>query len=77
MQRYPSPIGERPVHDEPARGGPRAMLDAARRSKGLLLAALAVMACTACASLPPSASNATGADTCVGPISYCDIFFGS
>ncbi|CAB3761072.1 hypothetical protein [Paraburkholderia solisilvae] len=77
MRGHHSAIGERRVHDEPARHGPRAMLDAAHRSKGLLLASLAVLACTACASLPPSGSSATGANTCVGPVSYCDIFFGS
>jgi hypothetical protein len=55
----------------------RIVLDTARRSKGLLLVAAAVFACSACASLPPSGANAGDASTCTGPVSYCNIFFGS
>jgi hypothetical protein len=61
-----------------SRRGPRAMLAAARRSKGLVLAAVAVFAVSACASsLPPSGANANNANACTGPVSYCNIFFGS
>ncbi|MDQ7978526.1 hypothetical protein QYH69_14845 [Paraburkholderia sp. SARCC-3016] len=62
---------------ESPRRGLRAMLDTARRSKGLLLVAAAVFAVSACASLPPSGANANNANACTGPISYCNIFFGS
>ncbi|CAB3755374.1 hypothetical protein LMG29542_02574 [Paraburkholderia humisilvae] len=77
MQRNPTPIARHSVRGESRRRGLRVILDTARRSKGLWLAAAAVFAFSACASLPPSDSNATNANACVGPVSYCNIFFGS
>ncbi|MFC0399716.1 hypothetical protein [Paraburkholderia rhizosphaerae] len=77
MQRNHSPLDEQSVCGASRRRGLRATLDAARRSKGLWLAAIAIFALSACASLPPSGSNATSANACVGPVSYCNIFFGS
>jgi hypothetical protein len=77
MQLHHSPIDEQAVRDQARRRGPRVMLNAARRSKGLLLGAAAVFVFAGCASFPPSGSNANNANACVGPVSYCNIFFGS
>jgi hypothetical protein len=77
MQRNHTPNEAQSDRGESRRHGPRVMLDAVRRSKGMWLAAAAVFAFAGCASLPPSASNATSANACVGPVSYCNIFFGS
>ncbi len=51
-----------------------AFLKKMRRPNALLLATLATLAFSGCASLPPSHNDANG---CVGPVSYCNIFFGS
>jgi hypothetical protein len=77
MQHDHSPRERQAARGASSRRGPRAMLGAARRSKGLLLAAVAVFAVSACASLPPSGANANNANSCTGPVSYCNIFFGS
>lgn len=77
MRHEHSPPAMQERRGESPRRGPRAMLDTARRSKGLLLVAAAAFAVSACASLPPSGANANDANACTGPISYCNIFFGS
>jgi hypothetical protein len=85
MQYDHSPREKQAVRGETSRRGLRMMFDAARRPKALLLAAAAVFVCSACASLPPSSANANAnaganagnAHACVGPVSYCNIYFGS
>jgi hypothetical protein len=77
MQHDHSPRETQAVRGDASRRGPRATLGTVRRSKGLLLAAVAVFAVSACASLPPSGANASNSNACTGPVSFCNIFFGS
>ena len=67
---------------QPMRGTHRrhALLHTARRSKGVLLATATVALLAGCASLPgPSGSSGSDANSssCTGPVSYCNIYFGS
>jgi hypothetical protein len=73
------------INGQPVRGaerrGLRILLAAARRSKGVLLATAVVALCAGCASLPGASgtrgANSSSASSCTGPVSYCNIFFGS
>jgi len=50
----------------------------ARRAKGVLLATATVVLFAGCASLPASSGSGTSdTSSCTGPVSYCNIFFGS
>jgi hypothetical protein len=76
------------INGQPVRGaerrGLRILLAAARRSKSVLLATAVVALCAGCASLPgasgtsgTSGTSGSSANSCTGPVSYCNIFFGS
>lgn len=46
-----------------------------RRSRGLLVAVIVALVSAGCASLP--APNSSGDQSCVGPVSFCNLYFGS
>jgi hypothetical protein len=80
MQTTPPSTDAQPVHGTHRRHALRTLLHTARRSKGVLLATATVALLAGCASLPgPSGSSASDANasSCTGPVSFCNIFFGS
>jgi hypothetical protein len=80
MQINPPSTDGQPVRGMHQRRALRTLLHTARRSKGVLLATATVALLAGCASLPgPTGSSASDANSssCTGPVSYCNIFFGS
>jgi hypothetical protein len=72
MQTQPPSIAGQPAHGMKQRR--------ARRYASALLAAATVVLFTGCASLPGasgSGTSNTSSSSCTGPVSYCNIFFGS
>ncbi|GAB2874299.1 hypothetical protein GCM10027093_07250 [Paraburkholderia jirisanensis] len=80
MQINPPSTDGQPVRGMHRRRALRTLLHTARRSRGVLLAAATVALLAGCASMPgPSGSDArdANASSCTGPVSFCNIFFGS
>lgn len=77
MQPTNSQANAQKVTRDNQRQEPEVPLNRIRRSRGLLLAAVAALACAGCASLPSPSDNANNAGGCVGPVSFCNTFFGS